>query len=335
MGIVRFALKFPHTFFVLAALILVLGVSAIVSMPTDIFPEINIPVVTVIWQYTGLSTPEMEQRVTTYSQYSISTSVNGIRDIEAQTLNGISVQKLYFQPDVDIDLAIAQIVAATNAIRSLMPTGIEPPIIVRYDASSVPVLQISLSSDTLNGAQLYDYGIYRMRQQLAPIHGITLPTPAGGKYRQIMVDIDPLKLQAKGLTPNDVVNAVNAQAFTVPSGTAKIGRQAIHGEDQRAAVDDRRPQQHPDQIPQRRDGVHQGCRAGSRRLAGPAERRSHGRQAIGSAQHHQERQRLDAHGCQRGQGGLEDRPSRGAERYANPGRCSISRSSSRTRSSAC
>jgi multidrug efflux pump subunit AcrB len=223
MGIVRFALKFPHTFFVLAALILVLGVSAVVSMPTDIFPEINIPVVTVIWQYTGLSTPEMEQRVTTYSQYSISTSVNGIRDIEAQTLNGVSVQKLYFQNDVDIDLAISQVVAATNAIRSLMPTGIEPPIIVRYDASSVPVLQISLSSDTLNGAQLYDYGIYRMRQQLAPIHGITLPTPAGGKYRQIMVDIDPLKLQAKGLTPNDVVNAVNAQAFTVPSGTSKMG----------------------------------------------------------------------------------------------------------------
>ena len=144
MGIVRFALKFPHTFFVLAALILVLGVSAIVSMPTDIFPEINIPVVTVIWQETGLSTPEMEQRVTTYSQYSISTSVNGIRDIEAQTLNGISIQKLYFQPDVDIDLAIAQIVAATNSIRALMPPGIQPPTIVRYDVSSVPVLQISL-----------------------------------------------------------------------------------------------------------------------------------------------------------------------------------------------
>jgi multidrug efflux pump subunit AcrB len=223
MGIVRFALKFPHTFFVVAALILVLGVSAIVSMPTDIFPEINIPVVTVIWQYTGLSTPEMEQRVTTYSQYSISENVNGIKDIEAQTLNGVSVQKLYFQPDVDIDLAISQVVAATNAIRALMPTGIQPPIVVRYDASSVPVLQISLSSDTLGGAQLYDYGIHRMRQQLAPIHGITLPTPAGGKYRQIMVDIDPLKLQAKGLTPTDVVNAVNAQAFTVPAGTSKMG----------------------------------------------------------------------------------------------------------------
>ncbi|MBV8105858.1 MAG: efflux RND transporter permease subunit [Hyphomicrobiales bacterium] len=223
MGIVRFALKFPHTFFVLAAFILVLGVSAIVSMPTDIFPEIDIPVVTVIWQYTGLSTPEMEQRVTTYSQYSISSNVNGIRDMEAQTLSGVSIQKIYFQPDVDIDLAIAQIVSATNSIRALMPNGIQPPTIVRYNASSVPVLQISLSSDTLSGSQLYDYGIYRMRQQLAPIHGITLPTPAGGKYRQIMVDIDPLKLQAKGLTPNDVVNAVNAQNLTVPSGTSKMG----------------------------------------------------------------------------------------------------------------
>jgi multidrug efflux pump subunit AcrB len=223
MGIVRFALKFPHTFFVMAALVLVLGISAIVSMPTDIFPEINIPVVTVIWQYTGLSTPEMEQRVTTYSQYSISSNVNGIRDIEAQTLNGVSIQKIYFQPDVDIDLAIAQIVSATNSIRALMPAGIQPPTVVRYDASSVPVLQISLSSDTLSGSQLYDYGIYRMRQQLAPIHGVTLPTPAGGKYRQIMVDIDPLKLQAKGLTPLDVVNAINAENLTVPSGLAKIG----------------------------------------------------------------------------------------------------------------
>jgi multidrug efflux pump subunit AcrB len=207
MGIVRFALRFPHTFYVLAALILFLGVAAIRTMPTDIFPEINIPVVTVIWSYTGLSTPEMEQRVTTYSQYSISANVNGIKDIEAQTLNGLSIQKIYFQPDVNLDLAIAQIVSATNAIRALMPTGIQPPIVVQFNASSVPVLQISLSSDTLNEQQLYDYGIYRLRQVLAPIHGVTLPTPAGGKYRQIMVDIDPAKLLAKGLTPLDIVNA--------------------------------------------------------------------------------------------------------------------------------
>src|SRR5216684_4405786 len=223
MGIVRFALRLPHTFYVLAILILFLGTAAIVTMPTDIFPQINIPVVTVIWQETGLSTTEMEQRVTTYSQYAISANVNNIRDIEAQTLNGISVQKIYFQPDVNLDLAISQIVAATNAIRALMPAGIQPPIVVQFNASSVPVLQISLSSDTLNQAQLYDFGIYNLRQRLAPIHGVTLPTPAGGKYRQIMVDIDPAKLNAKGLTPLDVVNAVNAQNLTLPSGTAKIG----------------------------------------------------------------------------------------------------------------
>jgi multidrug efflux pump subunit AcrB len=223
MGIVRFALRLPHTFYVLTALVVFLGATAVLSMPTDIFPEIDIPVVTIIWQYTGLSTPEMEQRVTTYSQYALSTSVNGIRDIEAQTLNGISVQKVFFQPDVNLDLAISQIVSSTNFIRVLMPPGIQAPVVVQYNASSVPVLQIGLSSDTLNEQKLYDFGIYRLRQQLAPIHGVTLPTPAGGKYRQIMVDIDPLKLQAKGLTPTDVVNAVNAQNLTLPSGTAKIG----------------------------------------------------------------------------------------------------------------
>ena len=223
MGIVRFALRFPYTFYVLAALIVFLGVSAITVMPEDIFPEIDIPVVTVIWQYTGLSTEEMEQRVTTYSQYAISTSVSGIRNMEAQTLNGISVIKIFFQPDVNIDLANSQIVAASNYIRLLLPVGIYPPLVVNYNASSIPVLQLSLTSENLDEQKLYDYGIYNLRQQLAPVRGVTFPTPDGGKYRQIMVDIDPLKLQARGLTPADVVNAVNAQNLTLPSGLAKIG----------------------------------------------------------------------------------------------------------------
>ena len=223
MGIVRFALRWPHTFYVLAILIVFLGTTAIARMPTDIFPEIDIPVVTIIWSYTGLSTVEMEQRVTTYSEYALSANVSNIKNIEAQTLAGVSIQKVYFQPDVNLDLAIAQIVAGTNSIRALMPPGIQPPIVVQFNASSVPVLQLSLSSDKLNEQQLYDYGIYNLRQRLAPIHGITLPTPAGGKYRQIMVDIDPDALLAKGLTPLDVVNAVNAQNLTLPAGTAKIG----------------------------------------------------------------------------------------------------------------
>jgi multidrug efflux pump subunit AcrB len=149
--------------------------------------------------------------------------VSGIKNMEAQTLNGISVQKIFFQPDVNIDLAIAQIVSATNYIRVLLPAGIQAPIVVSYNASSIPVLQLSLASDSLNEQKLYDYGYYNLRQQLAPVPGVTFPTPDGGKYRQIMVDIDPTKLQAKGLTPTDVVNAVNAENLTLPSGLAKIG----------------------------------------------------------------------------------------------------------------
>src|SRR5271156_5470018 len=223
MGIVKFALKFPHTFYVLAILMLFLGGSAILTTPKDIFPGINIPVVSVIWQYTGLTPEEMEQRVTTYSEYSISSSVNDIKNIESQTLSGLAVERIYFQPNVNVDLAIAQIVSASNSIRALMPTGIQPPPIVQYNASSVPVLQLSLSSDKLNEQQLYDYGIYQVRQQLAPIQGITLPTPYGGKYRQIMVDLDQDALRARGLTAADVVNAVNAQSLTLPSGDAKMG----------------------------------------------------------------------------------------------------------------
>jgi multidrug efflux pump subunit AcrB len=223
MALVRFALRFPYTFYGMAALILFLGISAIPATPIDIFPVIDIPVVTVIWQYTGLSTPEMEQRVTTYSQYAISTSVSGIKNMEAQTLNGISVQKIFFQPGVNIELAISQIVSATNYIRVLLPAGIQAPIVVNYNASSIPVLQLSLGSENLNEQKLYDYGYYNLRQQLAPVPGVTFPTPDGGKYREIIVDIDPTKLQATGLTPTDIVNAVNAENLTLPSGLAKIG----------------------------------------------------------------------------------------------------------------
>src|ERR1700729_3896824 len=143
--------------------------------------------------------------------------------MEEQTLNGLVLHKIYFQHDVNLVPAIPQIVSGTNSIRALMPAGIEPPIVVAYNASSVPVLQLSLTSDRLNEQKLYDYGLYNLRQQLAPVPGVTFPTPDGGKFRQIMVDIDPVKLQATGLTPADVVNAVNAQSLTLPSGLAKIG----------------------------------------------------------------------------------------------------------------
>ena len=166
----------------------------------------------------------MDQRVTTYSEYAISTSVGNVRNIESQTLSGISVEKIFFQPNVNVDLAISQIVSATNFIRALMPAGIQfAPSSCSSTRRPYRVLQLSLSSDRLNEQQLYDYGIYQMRQALAPIPGITLPTPYGGKYRQIMVDLDPDGLRAHGITPNDVLNAVNAQSLTLPSGDAKLG----------------------------------------------------------------------------------------------------------------
>jgi multidrug efflux pump subunit AcrB len=223
MEMVSFALRFSHTFYVLAGHTLFLDCSAILVTPTDIFPNIDIPVVTAIWQYTGLSPAELEQRVTTYSEYSIRSNVSDVLNIESQTLEGISIEKIYFQPNVNVSLAISQLVSATNSIRALMPTGIQPPTIVQYNASSVSVLQLSLSSDTLNEQQFYDYGYYQIRQQLASIPGITLPTPAGGKYRQIMVCLDPDALRARGVTPNDVVNAVSAESVTLPLGDAKLG----------------------------------------------------------------------------------------------------------------
>ena len=223
MGLVKYALKFRVSFYVLAILILVLGGTAIVSAPKDVLPEVNIPVVTVIWTYTGLSTKEMESRITTYSEFSISNNVNGIKNIESTTLQGVAVEKIYFQPDVNIDLAISQVVSATNSIRAVLPPGINPPIVVRYSASSVPVIQLALSSDRLSEQQLFDYGQYRVRQALVTAPGATLPAPYGGKQRQIMVDLDLKALEGYGLTPNDVVSAVTAQNVTVPSGLAKFG----------------------------------------------------------------------------------------------------------------
>jgi multidrug efflux pump subunit AcrB len=223
MGLVKYALKFRVSFYVLSVLILFLGLSAIVVMPKDVFPSVNIPVVTIIWTYTGLTTPEMEKRVTTYSEYSLSNNINGIRNIESQTMYGVSVIKVYFQPDVNLDLAIAQCVASVNWIRAVMPPGIQPPTVVRYYASSVPVIQLALSSDKSSEQQLFDYGLYRVRQVLTQLPGATLPIPFGGKARQVMVDLDQQALQAHGLTPMDVTNAVTAENVVVPSGLVKLG----------------------------------------------------------------------------------------------------------------
>ena len=223
MGLVLYALKFRATFFVLSLMVIFLGGTAVVSMPKDVFPNVDIPVVTVIWSYSGLPTQEMERRVTTFSEFGLSNNVNGIRNIESQTLQGVTVEKIYFQPDVNLDLAIAQVVSNTNSIRAIMPPGINAPIVVRYSASSVPVVQLSLSSDTLSEQQLVDFAQIRVRQAITQVPGSTLPSPFGGRPRQIQVDLDPAKLQAVGLTAQDVAAAINVQNLTLPSGLAKIG----------------------------------------------------------------------------------------------------------------
>jgi multidrug efflux pump subunit AcrB len=222
MWIVKLALDRPYTFVVLAVLILLLGVNAILTTPTDIFPVIDIPVVSIIWTYTGLPTTEMEKRVTTFSEFVLAT-VNDIRSIESQTLNGVATIKVYFHPQVRIDAATAQINSAVNGIRFRMPPGINPPWILRFGADTVPIIQLALSSSTLPEAALYDYGIFRVRQQLSTVPGTLLPAPYGGKSRQIMVDLDPAALQAKGLSPVDISNTINNQNLTLPSGTVKIG----------------------------------------------------------------------------------------------------------------
>ncbi|WP_263409948.1 efflux RND transporter permease subunit [Terriglobus tenax] len=222
MWIVRLALDRPYTFIVASILILVLGFSSIATTPTDIFPNIDIPVVTVIWSYNGLPAKEMENRVTTFSEF-VMAVVNDVKAIDSQTVAGASVIKISFQPQVRIDAAMSQVGAAVNSIRFRMPPGVNPPWILRFSASTIPIIQLSLSSDTLSESQLYDYGLFRVRQQLSTVPGTLLPAPYGGVARQIMVDMDQNALNAKGITPIDVTNAINAQNVTLPSGTTKIG----------------------------------------------------------------------------------------------------------------
>lgn len=222
MWIVRLALNRPYTFVVLALLILVLGLTSIATTPTDIFPNMDIPVITVIWTYSGLPAKEMENRVTTFSEF-VMAVVNDVKAIDSQTVNGTSVIKITFHPQVHIDTAMSQVGAAVNSIRFRMPPGVNPPWILRFSASTVPIIQLSLSSDSLSESELYDYGLFRVRQQLSTVPGTLLPPPYGGVARQIMVDMDQDELLAKGVTPLDVTNAINTQNVTLPSGSAKIG----------------------------------------------------------------------------------------------------------------
>jgi len=223
MWIVHLALKRPYTFVVVSILVLIFGIGFILRMPKDIFPSINIPVVSLIWTYNGLPAEDFEQRITTYSEFALSNYVNDIDRIESQTIDGLGLIRVYFHPEAEIEAAVAQATATSQAVLRRMPAGVLPPVILRYSASSVPIIQMALSSQTMDEAELYDYSIYRIRQAIATIRGTTIPSPLGGKVRQIMVDIEPKALQAKGLSPRDVNDAMNNFNLTLPTGNAKIG----------------------------------------------------------------------------------------------------------------
>ena len=223
MWIVRLALRRPYTFVVLALLIVVLGILSIVTMPIDIFPRINIPVVNVIWSYSGLSPTEMQNRIVNVTERAFTTTVNGIEHLESVSLRGVAVTRLYFHPNVPIEAAIAQVNAQAQQIVRQLPPGIFPPLIIQYNAASVPVLLASLSSDQLPEQQLNDLGNSFIRTQLVTIQGASVPPPYGGKVRVVNVAIDPDSLYARGLSPQDVTNAILTQNVILPAGTAKIG----------------------------------------------------------------------------------------------------------------
>lgn len=225
MWIVRLALNRPYTIAVMALLIIILGTLSIIRTPTDIFPNINIPVVNVIWTYKGLSTEEMDKMITNWSESTISSNVSNVRKIESQTHNGVAVVKIFFQPDVKIEEAVTQASASSQSILRRMPVGTQPPFIFRYNATDVPILQLGFSSDSLSESQVYDYVRTRIRPKLKTVRGTRMSNPFGGKSRLIQVDLDPAQMLSRGVTPEDVVNAVSAQNLTLPGGTAKFGQQ--------------------------------------------------------------------------------------------------------------
>ena len=222
MWIVRLALEKKYTIAVMALLIIIMGGLSISQMPTDIFPRINIPVVSVLWGYNGLSTNEMEKMITNFSETSIINNVGDIQRVESQTYNGTAAIKLFFQPTVKIEEAIAQVTAISQTILVRMPPGTQPPLIVRYNATDVPVLQLGLSSDSLSEPQIVDYAQTRVRPQISTVPGSRLSQAFGGKSRQIAVDLDPDQLVAYNVTPEEVVTAVSAQNLTLPSGALRV-----------------------------------------------------------------------------------------------------------------
>ena len=223
IAIVRIALRRPYTFVVLALVILIVGPLAALRTPVDIFPDIRIPVIAIIWQYTGLQPDLMAGRITTQAQRGLTTTVNDIEHIEATSYNGLGIIKVFFQPNVDIRIANAQITAVSQTQLKQLPPGATPPLILNYNASTVPIIQLALSGSGLSEQALADLGLNIVRTPLVTVPGAAIPLPYGGKLRQVQIDLDSEAMQARGLSGQDVANALSNQNLITPVGTQKIG----------------------------------------------------------------------------------------------------------------
>src|SRR4051794_20077592 len=223
MWIVRLALRRPYTFVVAAIVLVLLTPFVLLRTPTDIFPAINIPVVSVIWQYTGLDAQEFEQRIVYNHERTLSATVNDIEHTESTSYNGVGIIKVFLQPGASVDAGVAQITAVAQTVLRQMPPGQTPPLIIRYNASTVPILQYSITSKTLSEQEIYDMTLNQIRVGLSTVRGAVMPWPYGGKTRLVSCDLDLAALKSKGLSPTDVVSAISSQNLILPGGTAKIG----------------------------------------------------------------------------------------------------------------
>ena len=283
MWIVRLALRRPYTFVVVSILIVIMGALSIVRTPTDIFPNINIPVVSIIWTFNGLVPEDMSDRIVSITERALTTTVDNIEHIESQSLNGIAVVKVFLQPTADVQRGIAQITAVSQTQLRQLPTGTTPPLILAYSASSVPVLQLALSGQNLSEQELNDYGLNFIRTQLITVPGASVPYPYGGKQRQVQVDLNTTALQSKGLSALDVVNAISVQNLILPTGTSKIGSKEYDVSIPNTDQDD---WQH--------DHLHQRCCLGARWVSPTDEYRARQWAALGIADDTKGGRRVDA-----------------------------------------
>ena len=292
-GSLSVALNRPYTFIVLALLILILSPVVILRTPTDIFPNINIPVIAVAWQYTGLNPEEMEGRLTSVYERSLTTTVDNIEHIESTTVDGQAIVRIFLQPGASLDTANAQVTAISQTILRQLPPGTLPPLVINYSASSVPVLQLGLSGTGLSEQELNDIGQNFMRPQLVTVPGAVVPWPYGGKQRQVMIDLNPGLLQSKGLSPQDVLNSVGNQNLVLPSGTAKID-QFEYDVRMNSSPQNRGGAERPShQAGRPFHGLPPRCWERPRRLRAANEHRARRWTSRSADQHHESRQRLD------------------------------------------